>query len=138
MLLDTISQEETVFMNKAIIVVTTLLCVFLSAAMLSAAADTARRKTPPAAAPLSGGDQQTVRAAYIKLPLSFVKNEGQKDPAVLYYEQGSGHVTVFTKQGISLAIGSKAKTGETVTLAPVNASDYTVEALDPKEGKVNY
>ncbi|MEE9912429.1 MAG: SBBP repeat-containing protein [Deltaproteobacteria bacterium] len=123
-------------MNKAIIVVTTLLCVFFSAAMLSAAAGTARHKAPSAAAPLSGGYQQTVRAAYIKLPLSFVKNEGQKDPSVLYYEQGSGHATVFTKTGISLFPGRGKDS--VITLSPVHASDFTVEALDLKQGTVNY
>lgn len=42
-----------------------------------------------------------VKTSFMQLPLSFIKNEGQKDPSILYYEQGMGHVTTFTKKGIS-------------------------------------
>jgi len=84
-----------------------------------------------------------IRASYLKLPLSFVKNEGGKDSTVLFYEQGSGHATAFAKEGISLSLtktgrAEKAGASELVTLTPLNASPFTVEAMDKKEGRVNY
>ena len=63
-------------------------------------------------------------ASYLKLPLSFIKNDEQKDPSILYYEQGRGHVTAFSKEGISFAltklakIKDKSKNSEMVTLTP--------------------
>jgi hypothetical protein len=85
-----------------------------------------------------------VKASYLKLPLSFIKNEGQKNPSILYYEQSSGHVTTFTKEGISFALAKPAKgrdskqISEVVTLTPLNASPFTIEAIDKREGMINY
>ena len=79
-----------------------------------------------------------VKASYMKLPLSFIKNEGQKERSVLFYEQGAGHATTFTKDGISLSLARSGKVSEVVTLTPRNASLSTTEALDPRDGKVNY
>jgi hypothetical protein len=45
-----------------------------------------------------------VEHAYAKLPLSFIKNEGQLDPKVVFYEQGNGHATFFTKDGVYLSV----------------------------------
>ena len=89
-----------------------------------------------------GKNHDAVRAPYLKLPLSFVKNEGQKDKSVLFYEQGSGHGTAFTTTGISLSLTKpgkiKTSTPELITLTPLNTSPFTIEALDKREGKVNY
>ena len=87
-------------------------------------------------------NHDAVKASYVKLPLSFVRNEGQKDKSVLFYEQGAGHRTAFTAQGISLSLTKSGKNNtarsEMVTLTPVDASPFTVEPLDKKAGKVNY
>ena len=72
----------------------------------------------------------------MKLPLSFIKNEGQKDKSILFYEQGNGHTTVFTNKGISHSLGSEKD--NIITLTPLNASSFTVEAVDMKEGRINY
>jgi hypothetical protein len=82
------------------------------------------------------GNNEAIKVSYMKLPLSFIKNEGQKDASVLFYEQGTGHATVFTNKGISHSLGSGK--ADMITLTPLNASPFTVEALDMKEGKVNY
>ena len=42
--------------------------------------------------------------AYGKLPLSFIKNAGQLDNRVKYFERGSGHATYFTSEGVALAL----------------------------------
>ena len=85
--------------------------------------------------PETGKAKETaVKAAYMKLPLSFVKNEGQKDKSVLFYERSGGHATAFTKEGAALYLGSS----EAVILTPLTTSPFAVEATDKKEGKVNY
>src|SRR5512145_3058294 len=123
-------------MKKTVIVVTSLLYVFFFVNILYAAAEPGMRKTVSAKTVTSAGDEQALKASYLKLPLSFVKNEGQKDKSILYYEQGSGHATAFTGKGIVHSLGSGKD--NIITLAPVNASPYTVEALERREGKVNY
>ncbi len=45
-----------------------------------------------------------VQETYGKLPLSFIKNSGQMDKKVKYYERGSGHSTYFTKEGVYLEL----------------------------------
>ena len=43
-----------------------------------------------------------VKVSYPKLPLSFVKNQGQADKDVLFYERGGRHITVFALDGVSV------------------------------------
>ena len=89
-------------------------------------------------------NEQMVKASLMKAPLSFIKNQGQKDPSTIYYEQGRSHVTTFTKEGIILAlprltkIKEKHDSPEVVTLTPLTSSSFSIEALDKKEGRVNY
>lgn len=45
-------------------------------------------------------DQNVAIAAYTKLPLSFIKNEGQMDREVRYYLKGSEHSIFFSKNEI--------------------------------------
>lgn len=45
-----------------------------------------------------------LQEAYGKLPLSFIKNEGQVDERVKFYENGRGHTTFFTKDGVYLTL----------------------------------
>ncbi|UJS20680.1 MAG: hypothetical protein L3J18_17630 [Candidatus Brocadia sp.] len=42
--------------------------------------------------------------SYGKLPLSFIRNDGQVDGRVRYYERGAGHATYFTKRGVYLSL----------------------------------
>ena len=52
--------------------------------------------------------------SYGKLPLSFIRNDGQMDSKVEYYERGSGHSTYFTKEGVYLELFNSR--GDTDTL----------------------
>ena len=92
--------------------------------------------------PSHAGNHDSSRASYLKLPLSFVKNEGQKGGAVLFHAQGAGHGTLFTREGVSLSLNKTGKAGpsrrEIITLTPLGGSPCTVEALDPGKGRVNY
>ncbi|MCC7239491.1 MAG: hypothetical protein IT421_08320, partial [Candidatus Brocadia sp.] len=38
---------------------------------------------------------------YGKLPLYFIRNDGQMDGEVKFYEKGSGHATFFTGRGVT-------------------------------------
>ena len=62
------------------------------------------------------GNNEAIKVSYMKLPLSFIKNEGQRDASVLFYEQGSGHTTFFTNKGISHSLGSGK--ADMITLTP--------------------
>jgi len=54
----------------------------------------------------------TAKAAetYGKLPLSFIKNNGQTDRKVGFYERGARHAVFFTRDGIYLNLMSSRKT----------------------------
>ena len=42
--------------------------------------------------------------SYGKLPLSFIRNDGQMDNKVKFYEKGNGHSTYFTNEGVYLEL----------------------------------
>jgi len=97
------------------------------------------------AIPLHAKEQDILRTSYLKLPLSFIKNEGQKDKEILFYEQAPGHTTAFTKEGMLIAVSKLGKqkdnnpaSSEVLSLQPVTTSSATVEALEKQPGKVNY
>ena len=94
-----------------------------------------------------------VMEGYGKLPLSFIRNDGQIDERVRYYERGSGHSIFFTKEGIYLSLqqttGTEVKKGETATpadsrlesirLFPMGGSKAPeIAAEDQQKGVVNY
>ncbi len=45
-----------------------------------------------------------IQETYGKLPLYFIKNDGQVDEKVKFYEKGSGHATYFTKEGVYITL----------------------------------
>ena len=45
-----------------------------------------------------------IQRAYGKLPMYFVRNDGQMNKEVRFYERGSGHTTFFTMEGVSLSL----------------------------------
>ena len=47
---------------------------------------------------------------YGKLPLSFIRNDGQIDDKVKYYERGRGHSTYFTSEGVYLELTHSEET----------------------------
>jgi hypothetical protein len=90
------------------------------------------------------GKEPDAKTAFLGMSLAFVKNDGQKDGSVLFYERGIGHATAFTKEGVSLFLSRSGKfkgekgTSEEVNLVPVNGGAFTVESEDPQEGTVNF
>ena len=75
-----------------------------------------------------------VNEDYGKLPLSFIRNDGQIDERIRFYEKGSGHGTFFSKEGISISLNS-----DLVKLTFLNANKSPeIVALNQQTGKVNY
>ena len=99
-----------------------------------------------------------IQKTYGKFPLHFIRNTGQIDKKVKFYERGSGHATFFAKDGVYLMLqapnpdfqipknrhaitASKAKTltPELLKLAPVGANkNPEIVADDKQKGKANY
>src|SRR3989338_8126602 len=93
---------------------------------------------------------------YGKLPLYFIKNTGQLDKKVRFYEKGSGHSTFFTKDGVYLSLTgpsseerpvvsrdaktpNPALTSEVIRLSLIGSSKTPrITALDEQAGRVNY
>ncbi|OQZ05012.1 MAG: hypothetical protein B6D34_00225 [Candidatus Brocadia sp. UTAMX1] len=59
--------------------------------------------------PQSTGETAPSRVVetYGKLPLYFIRNEGQMDEEVKFYEKGSGHTTFFTERGVTWSLAEK-------------------------------
>jgi len=95
-------------------------------------------------------ERARIATAYGKLPLYFIKNTGQVDKRVMYYEKGSAHSTYFTKDGVyivlrqtekkSRAKGIKAEVrSEVVRLTFLNPdSNAEIVAEGRQKGRVNY
>ena len=105
-----------------------------------------------------------VQAAYGQLPLYFIQNDGQMDKRIKFYEQGNGHGTFFTKDGIYINLysaqplavsnnkqeikGPKTASGllnlgalnsERVKLAPLGVNkDPEIIGEGLQEGRFNY
>ncbi len=102
-----------------------------------------------------------IKNTYGKLPLYFIKNNGQVDGKVSFYERGAGHATFFTSDGVVLSLTKKdgksekpsfkkdilgletekpdKSTSEAVSLSFVGAnSKAKITADDKMSGKVNY
>src|SRR3989338_5442449 len=62
---------------------------------------------------------------YGKLPLYFIKNTGQLDKKVRFYEKGGGHSTFFTKDGVYLSL-TKGKNGADGPVIARSASDEAI------------
>jgi hypothetical protein len=89
-----------------------------SLVMLSACAGATALPQPPAAQSAPGAGSPAAHA-YDRLPLYFVENRGQTDPAVAYYVPGHENTLYFTSDGITLAFtGAPAASAGTQPLAP--------------------
>jgi len=56
--------------------------------------------------PLLDTQKTAAMKAYNRLPLYFIKNNGQVDKSVRFYERGAGHGTFFTSDGVVLTLRS--------------------------------
>lgn len=75
-------------------------------------------KTRASSVPINQSVNETkktrIAESYGKLPLYFIKNDGQIDSRVKYYEKGSGHTTFFTEEGVYLSLTKNAEGSKTV------------------------
>ncbi|MFQ5353722.1 MAG: SBBP repeat-containing protein, partial [Thermodesulfobacteriota bacterium] len=79
-----------------------------------------------------------VMESYKGLPLYFIKNNGQTDPAVKFYEKGAGHATFFTGEGVILSL-VKDKLARAVKFSFLGANKgLEVSAEEVLETRVNY
>jgi hypothetical protein len=94
---------------------------------------------PQAAAPQHMSEKEAL-AAYGKLPLPFIPNEGQTDKAVRYYAQGAGYGFFFTHRGAALSFAEgKGRGGHALALDFLGADPHaTLTAKKRLAGKVNY
>ena len=87
---------------------------------------------------LKGTDAAIARAAYAKLPLSFVPNTGQLDARVRYSAQSGGAAFYFTTREAVLSFAAKAK-GVVLRLGFLDANPQPVIAgQTAQSGMVNY
>ncbi|MBU4231912.1 MAG: SBBP repeat-containing protein [Desulfobacterales bacterium] len=117
----------------------------------------------PPASPV-GSHQTQVQERYGQIPLHLIKNQGQVDKQVKYYEQGPGQAIYFTKKGVLFRFakpmrapaaptqgkkaygrshrnraGADGPSFTSVRLTPVRMRPgVEVTAVEPQRGKVNY
>lgn len=93
------------------------------------------------------------REGYSKFPLCFIKNEGQIDERVKYYEMGGGHSVFFAKDGVYLSLRQRNEANkknvkkttpadslhEFIRLFPLGADrESEIAAEDLQKGVINY
>ncbi len=88
-----------------------LLLAFLLPFYAGVTTSEARHSFPNLPSPLAGGQgggipeaKVQIQETYGKLPLYFIRNDGQVDEKVKFYEKGSGHATYFTKEGVYIQV----------------------------------
>ncbi|MFN3481240.1 MAG: hypothetical protein ACK415_12765, partial [Thermodesulfovibrionales bacterium] len=67
-------------------------------------------------AKVSEKERLRIQEAYGRIPLHFIKNNGQVEEKVLFYEKGSGQGVYFTKEGIYLVLTIKEGKSEKETV----------------------
>ena len=86
----------------------------------------------------SAGGAAAVRAELSKLPLSFIPNQGQADPAVLFQVKAEGHTIFLTKNDVVLvADNDGAPAVFSTTVAGANPA-ATVVGVDPLPGTASF
>ncbi len=86
----------------------------------------------------SAGGAAAVRAELLKLPLSFIPNQGQADPAVLFQVKAEGHTIFLTKNDVVLvADNDGTPVVFSTTVAGANPA-ATVVGVDPLPGTASF
>ena len=90
---------------------------------------------------LKGPEREKVAKAYGNLPLYFIRNDGQMDEQVFYYERSGGHSMFFTHDGVHIALNDSAETSSSanvkLTLVGGNPSPELV-GESPQQARINY
>ena len=74
--------------------------------------------------------------AFQEQPLRFVRNDGQLDPQVEFYEQGPGRTAFFTRDAVYLTL-RQGDARRTLKLAPLGASTTGIVAETLQTARVN-
>jgi hypothetical protein len=79
-----------------------------------------------------------VRAEFSKLPLSFIPNQGQADPAVLFQVKAEGHTIFLTKAEVSLVTDNDGTPVVFSTTVAGADPDMIVVGVDPLPGTASF
>jgi PKD repeat protein len=106
-----------------------ILFILVMMLVLSGAASASEQSADGAAA---------VRAELSKLPLSFIPNQGQADPAVLFQVKAEGHTIFLTKDDVVLVTDNDGTpVSFSTTVAGANPA-ATVVGVDPLPGTASF
>ncbi|MBI5562582.1 MAG: SBBP repeat-containing protein [Deltaproteobacteria bacterium] len=84
-------------------------------------------------------DRLRVEEVYGKLPLYFIRNDGQADKKARFYEQGGGHAIFFAGDGVYLHLAGGGTQAGLVKLSLIGANKgAAISAVDEQAAKVNY
>lgn len=120
----------------------TSLWIFPTILLASVASDKPASQRGIAPEALDSALNLQVRHLSERMPLSFIPNQGQKDPWVKFYSRRGDGSFGFTPQGVILNLPPEktgASQGSTLELIPLGLHPkMQLTALEPLEGKVNY
>jgi len=80
--------------------------------------------------PVSAAQAPTL-SSYGQLPLAFIRNDGQLDSAVQYYERGAGQAIYFSADGITLALARTVESDDRVATSAVESVRLRPVAANP-------
>ncbi len=141
-----IMEKKRLFTYIAITVVTLCAGLILTSSHAVMAKEISNAKNRDS---IDDATKAVIVESYGKLPLSFMRNDGQMDERVEFYERGNGHSTFFTNEGVYLELfNSRGDTNkskivhsksEIIKLVPIGGNkDVKVSAQDMLSGKINY
>ena len=91
------------------------------------------------ALPCAGFASDAADVEFSKLPLSFIENQGQKDPAVLFHVEATDRSIYFTQDGVIFSSPGQDGNPVVVSMAVLGSGiDATVEGINPLPGKANF
>lgn len=91
------------------------------------------------ALPCAGLASDGADVQFTKLPLSFIENQGQKDPAVLFHVEATDRSIYFTPDGVIFASPGQDDVPVVISMAVLGyQADCTVEGINPLPGKANF
>ncbi len=91
------------------------------------------------ALPCAGLASDGADVEFSKLPLSFIENQGQKDPAVLFHVEAADRSIFFTRDGVIFSSPGQDGNPVAVSMAVLGYSnEATVEGINPLSGTANF
>jgi PKD repeat protein len=91
------------------------------------------------ALPCAGLASDAADVEFSKLPLSFIENQGQKDPAVLFHVEAADRSIFFTQDGVIFSSPGQDGNPVAVSMAVLGYSnEATVEGINLLPGTANF